>query len=95
MPTFTVSINTTPVQTTTTDSNGNYSFASVPNGTPHSRTPSITGASSVSYPATKTGVTINNSAVTGENIAAEVGYTATGTINYSGSATGPIYIESE
>ena len=91
MPTFTVSINTTPVQTTTTDTNGNYSFASVPNGT-YTITPSITGASSVFYPATLTGVTINNSAVTGENIAAEVGYTVTGTINYSGTATGPIYI---
>jgi len=91
LPTFTVSINTTPVQTATTDSNGNYSFASVPNGT-YTITPSITGASSVFYPATITGVTVNNSTVSGENFAAEVGYTVTGTISYSGAATGPIYI---
>jgi hypothetical protein len=53
LPGVTVSINTTPVQSTTTDSSGNYSFATVPNGN-YTITPSITGPSSVFFPATLT-----------------------------------------
>lgn len=85
-PLFTVSINTTPVQTTTTDSSGNYSFATVPNGT-YTITPSITGASSLFYPATLTNVVVNNNQVSGENFSAEVGYTVSGTVTYSASGT--------
>ncbi|HTW80286.1 MAG TPA: putative Ig domain-containing protein [Terracidiphilus sp.] len=92
LPKFTVSINTSPVQTTTTDSNGNYSFASVPNGT-FTITPSITGASSVFYPATITGVTVTGNSIASEDFEAEVGYTVTGTIQYSpATESGPIYI---
>ncbi|HUY82462.1 MAG TPA: putative Ig domain-containing protein [Acidobacteriaceae bacterium] len=91
MPPITVSINTNPVQTTTTDGNGNYSFATVPNGT-YTITPSITGPSSVFYPATLTGVAVSNNAVSGENFSAALGYTVSGTASYSGSMTGQVYV---
>jgi len=94
LPTFKVSINTNPVQNTTTDSNGNYSFASVPNGT-YTITPSITGASSVFYPVTLAGVVVDNAPVGTENFFASVGYTVSGTVAYTGAATGPIYVELE
>lgn len=94
LPTFSVSINTNPVQTVQTDSNGNYSFASVPNGT-YTITPSYsgpTGSSSVFYPATFTNIVVNNNAVTGENFDVALGYTVSGTIAYSGALTGRIYV---
>ena len=90
MPPITVSINTSPVQTTTTDGSGNYSFASIPNGT-YTITPSITGPSSVFYPASAS-VTVNNGAVTGENFQVALGYTVSGTVSYSGSHTGQVYL---
>ena len=92
LPTFTVSINTSPVQTTTTDSNGNYTFASVPNGT-YTITPSITGPSSLFSPAKQTNVVVNGNSVGGENFNVSLGYTVSGTVSYSGSATGPVYVE--
>jgi hypothetical protein len=93
-PTFAVSISTTPVQVTSTDSNGNYSFSNVPNGT-YTITPSITGAESVFYPATYTGVVINNNSVTGENFGTSIAYTVSGNITYSGAFTGTTYINLE
>ena len=92
LPTFTVSINTTPVQTTTTDSSGNYSFASVPNGT-YTISPSITGPSAVFSPAATANVVVNNNPVSNENFGVAFGYTVTGTVSYSGTATGRIYVE--
>lgn len=91
LPTFTVSINTSPVQTTTTDSNGNYSFASVPNGT-YMITPSINGPSSVFHPATLTNVVVNNNALSGENFSVELGYTVSGAASYSGADSGQVYL---
>ena len=91
VPAITVSINTTPVQTTTTyDNQGDYSFATVPNGT-YAITPSITGASSVFYPATQS-VTVTNGVVTGKNFSASLGYTISGTVTYSGAYRGQIYL---
>jgi putative Ig domain-containing protein len=88
----------TLVQTVTTDNTngngtglGNYSFATVPNGT-YAITPSITGASSVFYPATQS-VTVTNGTVSGENFSASLGYKISGTITYSGAnPTGQIYL---
>jgi sugar lactone lactonase YvrE len=85
----TVSINTNPVQTTTTDSNGNFSFPLVPNGS-YILTPSLPGASSVFYPATQA-VTVNGSGV-GASIGATIGYTVSGTVGYGGSKTGQVYV---
>jgi hypothetical protein len=90
-PTFNVSINTSPVQNTTTDSNGNYSFASVPNGT-YTITPSISGPGSVFYPATLTGVVVNNGNLNGENFTTSIGYTVSGAVTYAGTKTGQVYI---
>jgi hypothetical protein len=89
-PSFTVSINTTPVQTTTTDSSGNFSFATVPNGT-YTITPSITGPSSVFYPATQS-VTVNNSSPGPVSFSAALGYTVSGSVSYTGATTGRIYL---
>ena len=87
VPPITVSINTSPVQTTTSN-NGSYSFASVPNGT-YIITPSISGASSVFYPATQS-VTVNNGAVTA-NFTATLGYSVSGNVSYSGSSKGQVF----
>jgi hypothetical protein len=93
LPTFTVTINTTPTpQSVQTDTNGNYSFTSIPNGT-YKITPSISGAaSSVFYPANIPGVVVNSGSVSGENFNAVVGYNVSGTVSYSGSQTGQTYL---
>ncbi len=92
LPTFTVTINTTPAQHVQTDSNGNYSFASIPNGT-YTITPSISGAaSSVFSPASYTGVVVNSGSVSGENFSAVVAYNISGNVSYSGSQTGQTYL---
>ena len=91
VPAITLSINTTPVQTATTDGNGNYSFANVANGT-YTITPSIAGPSSVFYPATLPGIVVNTGAVTGQNFAVSLGYTVSGTVTYTGAQTGQTYV---
>jgi hypothetical protein len=90
VPTITVSINTSPVQTTTTDGSGNFSFANVPNGT-YTITPSITGPSSVFYPATQP-VTVNGTGVNTPAFGVALGYTVSGTVAYGGPDTGQIYL---
>jgi Putative Ig domain len=90
-PTFAVSINTTPVQVTSTDSNGNFSFTNVPNGT-YTITPSIDGAESIFYPLNYSGVVINDNSVTGENFFTSIAYTVSGNITYNGALTGTTYI---
>jgi len=91
LPQMTVQINTSPVQQTTTDNNGNYSFASVPNGT-YTITPSITGASSVFYPATLTGVVVDNANVSGQTFNVALGYSVSGNVTYAGTNTGQVYL---
>jgi hypothetical protein len=95
---FTVTITnvggTTFTQNVTTDSNGNYTFSGVPNGT-YTITPTLTtsGPSVVFYPATLTGVAVNNAGVSGENFNVSLGFTVSGTITYSGTTTqGRVYI---
>jgi hypothetical protein len=87
---ITVSINTDPVQTTTTNGSGNYSFSNVPNGT-YTVTPSITGPSSIFYPASES-VVVNGNNVTPPNFSATLGYTVSGTVAYAGSQTGQTYL---
>lgn len=95
LPTFSVTITnvggTTFTQTVNTDSNGNYTFTTVPNGN-YTITPSISGPSSVFYPATQS-VTLNNSALSGQNFNVSLGYTVSGTAIYSGTTTaGRLYL---
>ena len=80
--------------TTTTDSNGNYTFSNLAFGT-YSITVSVSGASSfVSYPASYPNVTLSsgNSSVNGENFNAEVGFNVSGAVSYIGSQTGQVYL---
>jgi hypothetical protein len=87
LPVVSVSINTPSPQTTTTDSNGDFSFASVPNGT-YTITPSLTNT--FFTPATQS-ITVNNNAAQA-SFKAHVGYSISGTVSYSGTAKGPIYL---
>ena len=91
MPSFTLAINTSPVQTVTSDSNGYFAFSNIPNGT-YTITPSIVGPSAMFYPATLTGVVVNGATVTGANLSASLGYTITGNVSYGGTATGRTYV---
>jgi hypothetical protein len=86
----------TPI-TTTTDSNGNYSFSNVPADsymiTPVVSTPpSRTAPSSVFYPATKS-VTVSSSNLTAENFAVALGYSVSGTVTYGGAQSGQVYLQ--
>ncbi len=95
-PTFSVTINTSPSQTTQTDSNGNFSFSGIPAGT-YTLTPSLYnapgGAEAVFSPANYTGLAVSNgSLIGGQNFSAEVAYTVSGQISYGGSQTGQVYI---
>ena len=89
LPQTTVTISTSPVLTATTDGNGHFSFPSVPNGT-YTVTPSITGPSSVFYPATQTVVVNNGNITTG--FSAALGYTVSGTVSYGENKTGQVYL---
>jgi hypothetical protein len=94
--TFTVGLynGATLVQSQTTDVNGNYSFSSIPNGT-YSIEPSLPGAATLFYPTSITGLALNsatNNNVQGENFNANVGFTVSGTVSYSGSQAGQTYL---
>jgi hypothetical protein len=94
IPTMTVTLTSgsTIVQTTTTNSSGNYTFNGVPNGT-YTVTPSITGASSVFSPASQS-VPVNGSNFNSVGFSANVGYTVSGTVTYPppGAQSGQIYL---
>jgi hypothetical protein len=88
-PATTVSINTNPVQSTTTDNNGNFSFAAIPQGS-YTITPSLAGTNAVFSPATQNVTVGAGGAVVSFNAA--VGYSVSGNVNYSGAATGPVHM---
>ena len=90
LPTFTVKLSTTPLMTTTTNSNGAFTFTNVPNGT-YTVTPSITGPSAVFYPATQS-VNVTTSSSPSTAFSVSLGYTVSGAVAYSGSDTGRIYV---
>jgi large repetitive protein len=94
VPTITVNLLTSPggtvVQTVTTDGSGNFVFPGVLAGN-YTIAPSISGPSSVFYPSTQS-VTVLNTDSHGENFAVALGYTVSGTVSYSGSNTGQIYL---
>jgi hypothetical protein len=87
--TLTLTQGTKIIQTVTTDSNGNYAFTGA-NGL-YTITPTISGPTSVFYPATQS-VTVASSDITNTNFSASLGYTVSGTVSYSGLLTGQIYL---
>ena len=96
LPTITVKIQDSTFNTTTTvGSNGSYSFTNVPDGT-YSVTPSISstsGTSAVFLPALLPSVTVNGGNVTGQNFGVSLSYTVSGTVSYSGSQSGRVYVD--
>ena len=92
-PSIKVSLGTTPVRTTTANiHSGAFSFSDVPAGT-YTVTPSIsiTGSSSVFFPATQK-VTLSSASAKVGSFTFSVGYTVSGTVNYTGAKTGRIYL---
>ncbi len=83
---------TTTVATVNTDSAGAYSFPFLANGT-YTVTPSLstTGVSAGFLPASYPSVVVNGSNVTADFQAA-IGYSVSGTVSYSGSQTGRVYV---
>ena len=73
-----------------TDGNGNYSFSNVASGS-YTITPTLPVASAVFYPA-NIPITVGSTTVAGENFNANVGYTITGKVTYSGTNTGQTYL---
>jgi hypothetical protein len=90
IPPITITINTTPAQHTTNASNGTFTFSGLPSGT-FTLTPSITGPTSVFYPATQS-VTLNGTPVSGKNFSVSLGYTVSGNVTYAGVQTGQVYV---
>jgi hypothetical protein len=90
--TVTLSGGTNTVSPAISDSNGNFSFQNVPGGT-YTVTPSIVGPSSIFYPASQT-LTVTNGNAGFINFQGSLGYTVTGTVNYSGQyKAGQVYVE--
>jgi hypothetical protein len=86
----TVSINTNPVITATTNSNGSFTLQNVPAGN-WTITPSYPGATAVFFPATQA-VTVSSN-TSSQSFGALITYTVSGTVSYSGSKTGPVYLQ--
>jgi Putative Ig domain len=90
IPAITLSIDTNPAKTVTSDSSGIYSFADVPPGS-YTIAPSIAGANSIFYPSSLP-VTVSGGAVADQNFVASLAYKVSGTVSHSGSQSGQIYI---
>ncbi len=89
-PSYMVSIDTNPMQTTYTDGSGYYSFQ-VPAGS-YTVTPSITGPTAIFYPPSQAVMLNSDHQSVNAPFQSALGYTVTGTVAYSGSKTGRIYI---
>ena len=88
--TVTLASGSTLVQTTSTNGSGNFTFSGVPIGT-YTVTPSISGPSSIFSPANQS-VTVTSSSTNSASFSANLGYTVSGTVAYSGSQTGRTYL---
>jgi hypothetical protein len=91
----TVTVSGAASGTTTTDANGNYHFSNLPAGQSYTFTPTLSGylyaPSSQTVPippGSTTAVTVP--AMTASS--AETSYSVSGTVNYSGNKTGPVYL---
>ncbi|MDR3735852.1 MAG: Ig-like domain-containing protein [Acidobacteriaceae bacterium] len=93
LPNITVTLTqgSTTVQTQTA-TNGAYTFTNIAPGTyTITPSPSISGASAVFYPVSS-GVTLGSSNSTNNNFGVALGYTVGGTLTYTGSKTGRVYL---
>ncbi len=81
--------------TTTTDVNGNYHFSNLPSGQSYTFTPTLSGydyspsSQMVQIPPTSTAA-VTVPAMTASS--AQISYSVSGTVNYAGSKTGPVYL---
>jgi hypothetical protein len=73
---ITVTINTTPAQVASTDSNGRFSFSNIPSGN-FTITPSVNAPSSIFYPSSAA-IGVNGSPIAGVNFQSELGYQVSG-----------------
>jgi hypothetical protein len=86
--TVTLTHGSTIVQTTTTT--GFFTFSGVPNGT-YTITPSLSGPSSMFYPVNQSAVVNGGGGYSG-TFFAQLGYTVSGTVAYTGSQSGRTYL---
>ena len=97
LPAFTVTLKDSGgnvVQTVSSSSNGQYSFSGVTAGT-YTIVPSYagpTGSTSMFYPASQS-VTVSTSTISNQNFNISLGYQVTGTVNYTGTNHGLIYVD--
>lgn len=89
VPGVTITLNTSPARTAVTDGSGLYTISNVPDGT-YTLTPSISTASAAFAPANKI-VTVSGIDVS-QDFKAIVTYSISGTVSYSGTKTGRVYI---
>jgi hypothetical protein len=89
----TMTLDTAPALTATTNAGGSYLTACLPNGT-YALTPSLSGGSAVFFPSEKA-ITIAGANIWGENFDTDVRYSVEGTVNYSGAETGRMYLNAE
>lgn len=83
---ITLTLHSNPDQIVSTDSNGQFSFANVPNGT-FAMTPSIAAPSAVFSPAGQT-VVVSGGDVEGVDFQATVGYNVSGNVSYPSNVGG-------
>src|SRR5579863_3204555 len=88
---ITASGSSTPLANTTTASDGSYSFNNIPNGT-YSIQPAITQGTAVFSPNSYPTLTVSGASVSGQDFGVVLGFNVTGTVSYTGSLTGPIYV---
>jgi len=83
---LTVTINTSPAQVGSTDSNGKFSFSNVPIGN-FTIIPSIGAPSSIFYPSSAA-VSVNGNSIGGVNFQTELGYTVSGSVGAATNVSG-------
>ncbi len=86
----TVTLNTVPAKTAITDANGLYWFSGVPDGT-YTLTPKLTTGSVLFTPAARS-VTVSGTNAAAEQFIAKFLYSVSGSVSYSGTKTGRVYI---
>lgn len=89
LPSMTVTLNSSPIKTTKTDTNGFYQFTGVPNGT-YTLTPSLAGASTAFYP--PNALTTVNGGGASQDFGAQIAYNISGSVSYAGTKKGRIYV---